>query len=85
MTVARIEIDFTIEPGELLEAFLEYIGDMVIAVLDPHEEGEECTRWVSIEAYEMEEEEYEIDTAALEEIEHFLAIPDNQRDNSEYN
>lgn len=84
MTIARIQIDFTIYENEDLEAFLEYIGDMAVALLDPHEEGEDCTRWVSIEAMECEEEEYPIDVD-IEEIEEFLDIPDDQRDNSEYN
>lgn len=85
MTIARIEIDFTLNEGEDLEAFLEYIGDFVVGVLDPHNDTDECARWVSIEAWEMEEDEYQIDTTAIQEIEEFLEIPDNQRDHSEYN
>lgn len=85
MTIARIQIDFTIHEDEDLEDFLSYLGDVAIAVLDPHEEGEDCVRWVSIEAYECEEDEYKIDMTEIDEIEEFLEIPDNQRDNSEYN
>lgn len=84
MTIARIQIDFHIHEGEDLEAFLEYFGDHALAVLDPHEDGDECVRWVSVEAYQCEEDDYPIDIDA-DEIEDFLALPDDLRDNAEYN
>ncbi len=84
MTMGRIQIDFTIHSGEDIEAFLEFFGDIAIDVLDPHEDGEECVRWVSIEAYQCEDEEYEPDLD-VEEIEEFLALPEDLRDNAGYN
>lgn len=84
MTIGRITIDFTLHEDEDLEAFLEFFGDIAVDVLDPHEEGEECVRWVSIEAYQVTDEDYPIDVD-IEEIEEFLDRPADLRDNAENN
>ena len=84
MAIARIQIDFHIEDDEDIEEYLEYFGDHAIEVLDPHEDGEPCVRWVSVEAYMCEDEDYVIETD-VNEIEEFLALPDHLRDNADYN
>lgn len=84
MTIGRIQIDFTLNDGEDIEAFLEFFGDIAINVLDPHEEGEDCTRWVSIEGCECEDDDLPMDIN-VDEIAEFLDLPDDLRDNADYN
>lgn len=67
MSVARIQIDFGMLPGEKLAEILGAIGDMVMPFLDPHEDHEPCVRWVQIEAFQFAEGEYNVSFSPEEE------------------
>lgn len=96
MTVARIEIDFVLKDGEDLETLLFQVGDLIVPVLDPHGPDEECSRWVSVEAYEFTEEDYDVSFVPDEEDDDdedmgevltcsIKGLPQNFRANSEFN
>lgn len=80
MTIARIQVDFGMLDSETLEDVLNLVGDAVMRVLDPHEDTDECVRWVSIEASLCDEDEYELCFTAEEDAELGLGVPDVFRD-----
>lgn len=85
MSIARIQIDFGMLEGEQLQDVLLQLGDLAMMVLDPHEDSDDCTRWVSIEAFEVDEADYAISFTADEDEELALGVPEVFRQNFKNN
>lgn len=52
----RIVLDFEVKPDESFSSLFEFIERVVEEIIDPHESGEECVRFWSMEAAEATEE-----------------------------
>lgn len=93
MAIIRIEIDMTIHDGEDIADLVDVIGNLVAPVIDPHDSQDNCSRWFSVEGFELEDvtEEYEMtftpeDEKAMEELfVHLDGLPEEFRDNSDFN
>lgn len=82
MPIARIQIDCSMLEGEELADLLMTIGDMLVPLLDPHEEDEPCVRFVQIEAYQFTDDAYQISFSPEEEEELIgIGVPAIFRDN----